>query len=85
VRKPQKSPLGNKRGNNLQNSQVVSGRPQKKIKVALRTWRALLIRKKGEVLGSVTAATLQAAEAAAIVEFKLTPEQRRRLIVHEWV
>jgi hypothetical protein len=50
---------------------------------SLRSWRASLIRKRGQVLGSVEAATREAAEAAAAREFNLSPEQRSRLVVQE--
>jgi hypothetical protein len=51
--------------------------------VASRSWRASLIRKKAQVLGDVEAPSREAAEAAAVRTFNLTPEQRSRLIVQE--
>ena len=50
---------------------------------ASRGWRASLIRKKGQVLGDVEAPSREAAEAEAVRTFRLTPEQRSRLVVQE--
>jgi hypothetical protein len=49
----------------------------------LRRWRASLIRKRAQYLGTVEAATEKAAEAAAVAEFDLSDEQRRRVVVRE--
>ena len=49
----------------------------------LRTWRASLIRKRGAFLGYVEAPDQAAAEAAAVEEFKLNAEQRKRLVVQD--
>ena len=49
----------------------------------LRRWRVSLIRKRGEFLGYVEAPDREAAEAAAVEEFKLTAEQRKRLVLEE--
>ncbi len=49
----------------------------------MRSWRASLIRKRGAYLGDVAAPDREAAEAAAVQEFKLTAEQRKRLVVEE--
>jgi hypothetical protein len=52
---------------------------RKKLTAAkLRSWRVSLIRKHGQYLG-----TEKAAEAAAVTEFDLSDEQRRRLAVQE--
>ena len=48
-----------------------------------RQWRAMLIRKRGQVLGDVEAPDMKAAELAAAREFKLTAEQRKRLVLQE--
>jgi len=48
-----------------------------------RSWRVLIIRKRGQYLGTVEAPTEKAAEAAAVAEFDLDGEQRRRLVVQE--
>jgi hypothetical protein len=47
----------------------------------LRDWRVAIIRKKLERLGRVAAADREAAEAAAVAEFGLTDEQRKRLLI----
>ena len=52
-------------------------------KVQRRNWRIALIRKKLDRLGRVAAADRDAAEAAAVAEFKLTDEQRKRLLIEE--
>ena len=46
-------------------------------------WRIVLIRSKGEVLGTVEAADSQAAEKVAAIQFELDEFQRRRLLVRE--
>jgi hypothetical protein len=48
-----------------------------------RRWRIVLIRKTGEVLGTVEAADAHAAEKVAAVQFELDEQQRRRLLVQE--
>jgi hypothetical protein len=50
-----------------------------------RRWRIVLIRGKGEVLGTVEATDAQAAEKVAAIQFELDEEQRRRLLVQELV
>jgi hypothetical protein len=50
---------------------------------ASRSWRASLIRSKGQVLGDVEAPSREAAEAEAVRTFGLSPEQRSRLVVQE--
>jgi hypothetical protein len=49
----------------------------------LRSWRVSIIRKRGQYLGTVEAPNEKAAEAAAVAEFDLSDEQRRRLVVQE--
>jgi|EndMetStandDraft_8_1072994.scaffolds.fasta_scaffold585389_2 hypothetical protein len=49
----------------------------------LRPWRVLLMRSRAQMLGVVYAADEKSAEAAAIAEFKIGDEQRRRLVVRE--
>ena len=47
-----------------------------------RDWRVAIIRKKLERLGRVAAGgDAEAAEAAAVQEFKLNDEQRKRLVI----
>jgi hypothetical protein len=48
-----------------------------------RRFRIVLMRKSGEVLGTVEAADPQAAEKAAAIQFELDEFQRRRLLVQE--
>ena len=48
-----------------------------------RRFRIVLIRSKGEVLGTVEANDAQAAEKVAAVQFELDEFQRRRLLVRE--
>jgi hypothetical protein len=49
----------------------------------LRSWRVSLIRNRSQYLGTVEAPNERAAEAAAVAEFELSDEQRRRLVVRE--
>jgi hypothetical protein len=48
-----------------------------------RRWRIVLIRSKGEVLGSVEANDAQATKKVAAIQFELDEFQRRRLLVQE--
>jgi hypothetical protein len=48
-----------------------------------RPWHISLMRARAHFLGIVYAPDQQAAEAAAIAEFKIGEDQRRRLIVRE--
>jgi hypothetical protein len=48
-----------------------------------RTWVVSLIRKHGQFLGYVEAPDRAAAEAAAVVRFNLSEEQRGRLAILE--
>jgi hypothetical protein len=48
-----------------------------------RMWRASLIRKPRETLGTVWAPDREAAEAAAVGQFGLSDEQRKRLVLQE--
>jgi len=47
----------------------------------LRAWRASLMRSRSHLLGVVYAPDEKSAEAAAIAEFKIGEDLRRRLIV----
>jgi len=49
----------------------------------LRAWRASLMRARTHYLGVVYAPDEKSAEAAAIAEFKIGEDMRRRLIVRE--
>jgi hypothetical protein len=57
--------------------------PAKLASSVKRRWRIVLIRIKGEVLGTVEAADPQAAEKVAAIQFELDEFQRRRLLVQE--
>jgi len=50
---------------------------------ASRRWRASLIRKRSHVLGYVEARDRNAAELAAVAQFDVSEEQRKRLVVQE--
>jgi hypothetical protein len=49
----------------------------------LRSWCVVIIRSKGEYLGTVEAPDRERAEAAAIEQFDLDQDQRRRLLIRE--
>jgi hypothetical protein len=49
----------------------------------LRSWRVIIIRSKGEYLGTVEAPDRERAEAVAVKQFDLEHDQRRRLLIHE--
>ena len=58
--------------------------PQKPATAAkLRSWRVTILRNRAKEIGIVQAPNAKAAEAAAIAEFKLDDEQRKRLVVQE--
>jgi len=48
-----------------------------------RRFRIVLMRKTGQVFGTVEAADAQAAEKVAAIQFELDEFQRRRLLVQE--
>ena len=48
-----------------------------------RRWRVVLLRAKGEILGTVEAPDVALAKAAAAVQFGLDEVQRTRIIVQE--
>jgi hypothetical protein len=48
-----------------------------------RSWRVIIIRSKGEYLGSVEAPDRERAEAVAIKYFDLDQDQRGRLLILE--
>ena len=52
-------------------------------KITMRTWRASLLKKRVEYLGKIRAPNSTGAEAAAIEEFRLNDDQRRRLMLQE--
>ena len=58
-------------------------RPAKLAKRMSRRWRVVLLRAKGEILGTVEAPDVAAAKAAAAVQFDLDDVQRNRIMVQE--
>ena len=50
-----------------------------------RRWRVVLLRSKGEILGTVEAPDVASAKAAAAVQFDLDEIQRDRIMVQELV
>jgi len=50
---------------------------------SLRSWRVIIIRAKGEYLGSVEAPDRERAEVVAIKQFALDDDQRSRLLIRE--
>jgi hypothetical protein len=49
----------------------------------LRSWRVIIMRRRGELLGYVEALNRERAEAVAIKLFALDDDQRRRLLIRE--
>ena len=58
-------------------------RPAKLAKRMKRRWRVVLLRAKGEILGTVEAPDVASAKAAAAVQFDLDEIQRNRIMVQE--
>ena len=48
-----------------------------------RRWRVVLLRAKGEILGTVEAPDVASAKAAAAAQFGLDEVQRNRIMVQE--
>jgi hypothetical protein len=48
-----------------------------------RSWRVVLLRNKGEILGQVEAPDVASAKAAAALQFDLDEVQRNRIMVQE--
>ena len=61
----------------------VSQRTRLKKSAKLRSWRVVIMRSRGEYLGSVEAPDRERAEAVAIKQFDLDQAQRRRLLIRE--
>jgi hypothetical protein len=58
--------------------------PKKKAAAAkLRNWRVSILRQRAHYLGNVQAPGERAAEAAAVAQFDLDQEERKRLAVRE--
>jgi hypothetical protein len=58
-------------------------RPKKATAAKLRSWRVAILRNRAQYLGDVQAPDERAAETAAVAEFNLSDEQRKRLVVQE--
>jgi restriction endonuclease Mrr len=58
-------------------------RPRKPTAAKLRSWRVSILRERLRYLGTVDARDEKTAAAAAVAEFNLSDEQRRRLVVQE--
>jgi hypothetical protein len=60
-------------------------RPSKRKATAakLKSWRVSLLRHRAEYLGTVEAPDERAAEVAAVAQFNLGEEERKRLAVRE--
>jgi hypothetical protein len=61
----------------------VSRRTNPKKPENLRSWRVIIMRSRGEYLGSVEAPDRERAEAVAIKQFDLDQDLRRRLLIRE--
>jgi hypothetical protein len=55
----------------------------KKPAANLRSWRVIIMRSKGEHIGTVEAPDRERAEAVAVKQFDLDQDQRRRLLIRE--
>jgi hypothetical protein len=62
---------------------TVKDTPAKLAKRMSRRWRVVLLRAKGEILGTVEAPDAQAAKAAAVVQFDLDEVRSNRIMVQE--
>ena len=58
----------------------MSRRTDPKKPANLRSWRVIIMRSKGEHIGTVEAPDREMAEAVAIKQFDLDQDQRRRLL-----
>ena len=54
-----------------------------KLAARMRSWRVILLRGKGQLLGEVEAADEKTAEVAAAAQFELNDEHRKRVAVQE--
>ena len=61
----------------------LQGHPAKLAGRMKRRWRVVLVRAKGEILGTVEAPNAEAAKAAAAVQFNLDEVRRNRIMVQE--
>jgi hypothetical protein len=58
-------------------------RPQKEKLAAVGFWRVSIMGHRPEYLGVVEASDRETAEANAIRDIKVTPDQRRRLVLRQ--
>ena len=61
----------------------MKGARKKPAAANLRSWRVIIIRSKGEHLGTVEAPDRERAEAVAVKRFALDDDQRSRLLIRE--
>jgi len=61
---------------------MISAR-KKSTTAKLRSWRVIIMRSKGEHLGTVEAPDRERAEAGAVKAFGLDADQRGRLLIRE--
>jgi hypothetical protein len=57
--------------------------PSRKPAAKLRNWRVSILRERLRYLGTFDARDEKTAAAAAVAEFNLTDEQRKRLVLQE--
>jgi hypothetical protein len=62
---------------------AMSRRTNSKKSAKLRSWRVIILRSRGELLGYVEALDRERAEAVAIKQFDLDQEQQQRLLIRE--
>jgi hypothetical protein len=56
---------------------------KKPAKETLRSWRVSILRQRAQYIGTIRAPDARAAEAAAVKQFLLDDEERKRLAVRE--
>ena len=64
-------------------SPVKKIRPKKAKAAKTRSWHVAILRNRSHYLGDVQAPDEKSAEAAAVVECKLSEDQRKRVVVQE--
>jgi hypothetical protein len=61
----------------------MKGARKKPAAANLRSWRVIIMRSRGEHIGTVEAPDRERAEAVAVKQFELDQDQRRRLLIRE--
>jgi len=61
----------------------MKGARKKPAAANLRSWRVIIMRSRGEHIGTVEAPDRERAEAVAIKQFALDDDQRSRLLIRE--